>query len=176
MQTVESRGGYSPENGIQICATHKTPFHALLTIPQDPHFRTFYFIKILKLQSFGKFALQASKSWKSTVPKPYIESKKDSSKATFCSEIQFSKIAVVCSVSLSVWQNESWVSPHRIFEGHIDSNEPVHVLAQGNKLQYNNAQLVSCHTVNLLSLIPGGYSDLSWTGVCRSSLKTHTHL
>ena len=23
---------------------------------------------------------------------------------------------------------------------------------------------------------PGGYSDLSWTGVCRSSLKTHTHL
>ena len=23
---------------------------------------------------------------------------------------------------------------------------------------------------------PGGYSDLSWTGVCRSSLKTRTHL
>ena len=23
---------------------------------------------------------------------------------------------------------------------------------------------------------PGGYSDLSWTGVCHSSLKTHTHL
>ena len=22
----------------------------------------------------------------------------------------------------------------------------------------------------------GGYSELSWTGVCRSSLKTHTHL
>ena len=24
--------------------------------------------------------------------------------------------------------------------------------------------------------LPGGYSDLSWTGVCCSSLKTHTHL
>ena len=27
-----------------------------------------------------------------------------------------------------------------------------------------------------VSLGPGGYSDLSWTGVCRLSLKTPTHL
>ena len=26
------------------------------------------------------------------------------------------------------------------------------------------------------SSFPGGYSDLSWTGVCHSSFKTHTHL
>ena len=69
--------------------------------------------------------------------------------------------------SLSVPLNPLFLSQNLIFWSQS-------WLYNSSTLSITSSKSISSLALNICA--PGGYSDLSWTGVCRSSLKTHTHL